>query len=436
MAPEVIGVIFFAIMLLMVLNGIPLFTAMMSTAIVGMWLVSGPKMALLQLAKAPFSLAASYSYAVLPLFTLVGMLAGETGIAKGAYDAAKAWLSKLRGGLLYTTVLANAIFGACSGIGTAGSIIFSKIALPELESNGYDRRLSLGCICGASSLAALIPPSIPIVMYCLLTNYSIGTTLMCGLGAGILQVIVTFGVIKVTSLISPQKIPPVREEDKHVPLKDKVRSLKLLIPILLLFALIIGGTFAGWFHSTVGGPIGAVAVIIYAICKRIPAKRILAGAWEGGHVFAGIYPIIIAGTIFSRFVSMSGMPAYVIRLLTSTSLPPWGIYLLVIVYFLICGCIMDIVATIIISVPVVFPLLVDTLGYNPYALVIVLVMISNIASLTPPVGMGVFTVSNATRIPSAEIFKGVTPFFFAQLIVCLIVAFVPQLIMVIPNLLS
>ena len=436
MSAAAIGGLMFLLMFVMVMIGVPIFVSMMSTACLGFYLIAGPTMMLTQLTNAPFTLAASYSYAVLPLFTLMGMLASETGIAEGAYSAARTWLAKRRGGLLYTTVLANAIFGACSGISTAGQIVFAKIALPELDKYGYERRLSLGCITSSASLSTLIPPSIPICMFCLMSGYSIGTTLVCGLGTGVFVTLAMFLVIKLAITIHPEKVPAIREEDKQIPTKEKIKSLKLLIPIIVLFALIIGGTFLGWFHATVGGAIGAAAVIVYALFKRIPLKKVGKAAWEGGHIFAGIYPIIIAGTIFSRFITLSGLPNFLITFFESAHIAPSLVYLLVLVYFVICGCVMDIIASIVISVPIVFPLLVDGFGYDPYILIMMGVLISAIGSLTPPIGMGVFTTSNVIREPTSIIFKGVWPFVIAELVVVLLFTFIPQTVTWLPNLLA
>lgn len=436
MSAAAIGGLMFLLMFVMVMIGVPIFVSMMSTACLGFYLIAGPTMLFTQLTNAPFTLAASYSYAVLPLFTLMGMLASETGIAEGAYSAARTWLAKRRGGLLYTTVLANAIFGACSGISTAGQIVFAKIALPELDKYGYERRLSLGCITSSASLSTLIPPSIPICMFCLMSGYSIGTTLVCGLGTGIFVTLAMFLVIKIAITVHPEKVPAIREEDKHIPVKEKIASLKLLIPIIVLFALIIGGTFLGWFHATVGGAIGAAAVIVYAVFKRIPIKNIGKAAWEGGHIFAGIYPIIIAGTIFSRFITLSGLPNFLITFFESAHIAPALVYLLVLVYFIICGCVMDIIASIVISVPIVFPLLVDSYGYDPFVLIIILVIVSSTAAITPPIGMGVFTVANATRISPKEIFAGSMPFVLMYVLVAVLLIFIPQIVTWLPNLLG
>ena len=206
MTPDmIIGLVVFAVMILCVLIGIPIFVAMLAASAVGFWLIGGPNMMITQFTTAPFSLGANYTYAVLPLFMLVGSLAGVTGIAQGAFDAMHKWLGRVRGGLLYTVVCANALFGACSGISVAGNVVFGKLAVPELERMGYDKNLSYGTVTGAGVLSSLIPPSIPIIMWCLITNMSIGNTLMYGLSAGILMVVILCLFIFVYSLISPKK---------------------------------------------------------------------------------------------------------------------------------------------------------------------------------------------------------------------------------------
>lgn len=176
MSASVIGIILFVIMIAMVLIGIPIWISMLACSFVGFYALGGMTMVSAQFMQAPFSLTADYTYAVLPLFMLVGTLAGVTGIAGGAFDAMQKWLGGLKGGLLYAIVGSNALFGACSGISIAGNVVFGKIAMPELEKQKYDKRLSYGTIVGAGCLSSLIPPSVPIIMFCLLTNLSIGTT--------------------------------------------------------------------------------------------------------------------------------------------------------------------------------------------------------------------------------------------------------------------
>ena len=288
MTPEmIIGLVVFAVMIAMVLLGVPIFVSMLASACVGFIAIGGVKMMIVQFTTAPFSLGANYTYAVLPLFMLVGSLASVTGIAQGAFDAMHKWLGRVRGGLLYTVVCANALFGACSGISVAGNVVFGRLAVPELERQGYDRSLSYGTVTGASVLSSLIPPSIPIIMWCLITNMSIGNTLMYGLSAGIIMVIILCLFIFIYSLVRPGKVPSTKDLPK-VPFMEKVKSLRYVIPILLVFALIIGGAVWGWFPATVGGAVAVFALLLYAIVKRVPPKEIWHCIWDAAIMNAGM----------------------------------------------------------------------------------------------------------------------------------------------------
>jgi tripartite ATP-independent transporter DctM subunit len=426
----------FAVMIGMVLIGVPVIISLFSSSIAGILWMYGPTMLLTQFTSGPFSLSASYNFAIMPLFTLLGILASETGIAQGAFQSMRALLSKTKGSLLYTTVAGNAIFGACSGNSNAGSVVFARIALPEMEKYSYDKQLSLGCITAASALSSLIPPSIPICNYAILAGYSVGTALMYGLSTGILTVVVMFVVIKATLILSPKKAPAVTQADRNVTAKEKFYNLKFLIPIVILFGFIIGGSFFGWFHPTVGGAIGAMATVVYALVKRVPVKRIISATWESAHIFAGIYLIIVSGTMFSRMISLSGLTSALINAISNSILPPYAVMLIVIFAYLVAGCVMDILAVIVITVPIVFPILVDGMGYDPFVLIMMAVLVSAVGSITPPIGIGVFTVSNVTRIPVRTIFAGVWPFVIAELIVTLVAVFFPITISWLPKLLG
>ena len=263
-----IGLIVFGIMMVMVFAGIPIFVSMLTCAFFGFVALYGGdmKMALNIFTTYPFDLGANYNYAVLPMFMLVGALAGETGIAEGAFKSVHAFLGRVKGGLLFTVVGANALFGACSGSSVAGNIVFGRLAMPELEKAGYSRKYSLGCVAASGALSTLIPPSMGIIMFCLVApvTMSVGTALMGGIIPGIITAVALCVTVRIIGLVKPGSIPP--GGGPKIPVSEKMKSLRLLIPILCLFGLIIGGTFAGWFTATVGGAVGAVAVCIYALC--------------------------------------------------------------------------------------------------------------------------------------------------------------------------
>jgi C4-dicarboxylate transporter, DctM subunit len=437
MQPWLIGLIIFGLMMVMVFAGIPIFVSMLSCAFLGFVVLYGGdmKMALNIFTTYPFDLGANYNYAVLPMFMLVGALAGETGIAEGAFKSVHAFLGRVKGGLLFTVVGANALFGACSGSSVAGNIVFGRLAMPELEKAGYNRKYSLGCIAASGALSTLIPPSMGIIMFCLVApvTMSVGTALMGGIIPGIITAIALCATVRVIGLVRPGSIPA--GGGPKTPVSEKLKSLRLLIPILCLFGLIIGGTFAGWFTATVGGAVGAVAVCIYALCKKMPLKQLGACMVDAAVMEAGIFPIIVGGQIFSKFISDTGLADFLSAAIASVHAPRFIIFLLVIMLYVFCGCVMDIMSIIIITVPVVFPILTG-MGYSPYALVIALCFVAEIAGLTPPVGMNVFATANALRINPSEIFKGVIPYFICELALVLLIGIFPQIVTFLPSLMG
>jgi C4-dicarboxylate transporter, DctM subunit len=306
--------------------------------------------------------------------------------------------------------------------------------MPELEKANYSRKYSLGCITAAGALSTLIPPSMGILMFCLVApdNLSVGTALVGGIGPGILTAVALGVTVRIIGVIWPGSIP--KGQGEKIPFIKKLASFKLLGPILVLFALIIGGSFMGWFPATVGGAIGAVACCVYAVAKRIPAKRLAHCLWEAAVMNAGIFPIIIAGQIFGRFVSATGIAATLANAIASVNAPPFIVFMLVIVLYVFCGAVMDIMSIIIITVPIVFPVLTG-LGYSPYVLVIALCFMTEIAGLTPPIGMNVFATSNALRVSPMEVFSGVVPYVICELVMVILIAVFPIIVTFIPNLL-
>lgn len=437
MSAAAIGGIVFLIMMVLIFMGVPIFVSLMSSAFVGfLWVAGGnPAMMLTKFTATPFDLAANYNYAVFPMFMLVGALAGETGIAGGAFKAMHSWLGRIKGGLLFTVIAANAVFGACSGSSVAGNVVFGKLAMPELEAAGYSRKYSLGCITAAGALSTLIPPSMAIIMYCMISpiTMNVGTALMAGIGPGILTALALAVTVLLIGAFAKGSIPP--GGGPKVPFVEKLKSLTLLIPILCLFGIIIGGTFAGWFTATVGGAIGAMAVTVYALVKRVPLRRIAWNLWDAACMEAGVFPIIVGGQLFGSFVSATRLADTLARWIATVNASPFLVFCLVLLLYIFCGCCMDVVSIIIITVPVVFPVL-NALGYSPYVLVIALCFVCEIAGLTPPIGMNVFATSNALRIKPSEIFTGVWPYVICEITMVLLMAIFPQICLWLPTVLG
>ena len=435
MSTEIIGLIVFGVMLAMIMIGVHVPIAVLSCACVGLYFVGGAKIVATQFSSGFFNYSTSYNFAVLPLFLIVGVLAGITGMAKGTFDSARKWLGKRKGGLLYVVIGANAIFGACSGISTAGTVVFSQIAAPEMISQGYDDKLTYGCIASSGSLSVLIPPSVGILMVCLLTDNSIGTGLMCGLGTGIVMIAILFLLVFAIVRIKPNKIPAVSEADKNVTWKERFVTLKLLLPIVVLFAIIVGGSFFGWFPATVGGAIAAVAMLIYSICKKIPLKKIYECVWDGAQIFAGIFPVIVGGQMFGRLIGISGLTRSIVNLISNSGISPYLVFILVLIFYAICGCMMDCMSIIMITAPMVFSMLTG-LGFNGFVIVVMLVLLAELGGITPPVGLSVFTVATTLKIEPSKVFRGALPFLLAYVALLLLGLFIPDIFLWLPRLLG
>ena len=250
----------------------------------------------------------------------------------------------------------------------------------------------------------------------------------------VLMVILLCLFIFVYSLIRPGKVPSTKDMPK-VPFMEKVKSLRYLIPILLVFALIIGGAVFGWFPATVGGAVAVTALLIFALCKRTPLKVIGHCVWDAAVMNAGMFPIIMAGTIFSRFISLTGLADGMANVIANANMHRLLVFTCVIIFYLICGCVMDIPSIIIITVPVIFPLLTG-LGFSQYVLCVMLVFMCDVAGMTPPIGMNVFAVSNALKVRPTAIFKGCVPFFILDIVCVYIMAIFPQVVEFLPKLMG
>ena len=422
----------FALMVILIFLDCPVVVAMFVTAIGGMLFITKPEMVLTQLTTTPFTTAASYTYAILPLFGLMGVLSEISGIAEGTFTASEKWLGNTKGGLLSTVVVANTIFGACSAVPTAGCIVFAKMAYPTLKKAGYEKSNALACITCASTQASLIPPSATLMLCCMITNLGINRGLMCGFGSGILMCILFLIAIQIVARVT-NKIPNV--EKVKIPLREKLLAFRFLIPVIALFCIIIVGSYVGFFTTTVGGAVGTFAICVYCLFKRIPIKRVLKAGLEAIAINANVFPLLLAGTVFGRFVTMSRLPNICINLITSAHVAPMLLFTLILIFYLVAGCLMDVVSAILITVPIVFPVL-TSVGFDPYALVIVLVLVANMGAITPPIGMGVFITANTIKEDPMTIFKGIVPYFVLMVVAAYLIVLFPQIATFLPDLLA
>ena len=446
MPNEAIGIICFVLMLFLIFNGFPIAIAMFTCSALGFLWLKDWNIAILsaQMGSTVFNNSANYEFAVLPLFIVLGTFAGITGIAEKAFDAIHTWLGRVKGGTLFTVIIANGIYGACAANSSAGTIIFSRLASPSLQKEKYDETLSMGVMCSSGSLASLIPPSQAVLTICLVApacmyggqqvQMSLGTGLMSGIVPGIILILLLCITVRVYGFVKKGTLPEPRKE--KIPFVEKLKTLKLLLPILALFIIMIGGASLGWFSTTVAGAIGAMVTMIYAIVRRVSFKDICKSFWDACLMQASIFIIIVAGNVFSKFIAASGLTKFLGEAVAGLDLPPFIMYLIVMVFFLIGGAIMNVVPLIICTCSIVYAVLVEGCGYHPYVVMIALVLLVEVAQLTPPIGMGTYIVANALRIDPMRIFKAVVPFFIVLFLYACLLGLVPQIVTFAPRLMG
>lgn len=425
-----VGLCTFIGMLVLIFLGVPLFISMAAAAIIGSLLVGGLDYTFQQFAAAPYFITSTFTFAVVPLFVLMSVLAADCGVAEAAYDVAYKWMGKLRGGLLIATVVASAIFGAACGIFLASAAVFAKIALPELEKRKYDKTLSMAYIATSGTLAVLIPPSVPIIIFCILLDVSIGRTLVAGIIPGIILCLLLCLSAILTGIFKPQTMPTI---DVRLSWKERFSSLTLIGPVAFLVAIVIGGMYFGVFAPTVGGAIGSAGVLLIAFVRRIKLSKIAHSFYETILINAQLFPLLISGFLFARFILLSGLSDNLMQIIAEANVPPLVLMLMVVIFYLFVGCVLEFLSMAVITLPLVFPLLTGV-GFDPIATVIVVIMLSQIATITPPIGLAVFVVASIADVKPESIFRGVLPLFFVCLALTWLIIFFPEIATWLPSL--
>ncbi len=424
-----------ALLFFLLIVGTHIGVALGLAGVLGMYLSIGPDAAWAQLAMVPFATTNSFMLAVIPLFILMGSFATRANLTTDLYLAAYAWLGRLPGGLAIATTFASAAFGAASGSTIVNAAVFTRMALPEMTRLGYDKRLSAGCIAASGTLAALIPPSILMVVYAIITEQSIGKIMLAGLIPGVLTAVVFMVGIYVRVKLNPSLAPMPKES---ISWEDRFKSLSGVWGICVLFVLVIGGIYVGLFTPTFAGAVGAFGAFLIVIMKRrLTANSLLEIIKDAGINSTTIFIIIIGGMLFARFLTYTGIIGDVSKFLIGLDLAPTTYLLCFIVIFLILGMFIEAIAIMVMTLPVMYPVLIGV-GYDPIWLGIIAIKLAEISLCTPPVGLNVYVVRSASPIPMKleDVFSGVTPFIVMDFLVLAVLIYFPQLSLFLPNLMS
>ncbi|MEI3610290.1 TRAP transporter large permease [Pseudogracilibacillus sp. SO10305] len=431
MSPEMIGIIGIIGLLVLFILRIPVSVSLIIVGTVGLGWIRGWDSALVQLGTTPFSTASSYSLSVIPLFILMGMFLSYSGFGNDLYRAVDAWIGHIKGGLAITTIGTSAMFSAISGSVNATTATMAKIALPEMKKYRYDDGLSTSCVAAGGTLGILIPPSVILVLYGILTMEPIGKLLIAGLVPGLLQMFLFMIVIYFMVLRNPS-LAPVTEKKTF---KEKIVSLNSIWPFLFLFALSVGGIYFGFFTPTEAGGIGAFGAFLLAVVtRRLSWKDFLNSLNETTRLTAMIFFILIGADIFSKFLALSKIPVVITKFVSELALPSTIILICILIVYFFLGMFLEGIAIYVLTLPVVYPLI-TMLGYDGIWFGVVMIFVMNMGLLTPPLGLSVYIISGIVKdVPIQRIFKGVTPMLLTIILCLALIVIFPEIVTFLPDL--
>jgi tripartite ATP-independent transporter DctM subunit len=403
------------------------------TGFLGMVVVYGgiaPSLAMLGISS--YDTSANYMLTVAPLFILMGEFAYQAGISKDLFDTANKWLGRLPGGLAMSSVAGCAGFSAVCGDSLATAVTMGTVALPSMKKHGYSPRLATGCLAAGGTLGILIPPSVGFIFYAIVTEESIGRLFIAGIVPGLLLTAIFIGIIYAMAKLKPEMAP----RGEKFTWSAKMKSLKGVIGMLLLFILILGGILGGIFSPVEGGAIGAVGALLYAIIRRRMTWRLLITALEDSAAITCKLLLILIGVgILGYFLAASQLPFALADMITGMAVNRYIVFAAIILLFLVLGCLLNVIPMILLVLPTIFPTVV-ALGFDPIWFGVVTVLTMEVGQITPPIGVNVFAITGvAEGVPMHEVFRGIIPFFFGMLLCIIVITIFPQIVMFLPNLL-
>jgi tripartite ATP-independent transporter DctM subunit len=429
MSAPLLGLAGFLASLLLIALRVPVAIAMGVTGAIGFALLNGWPGVGFVLGTAPFEAVFPYGLSVVPLFILMGIFAARSGLSRALYDAFHAMLGHRRGGVAMATIGACAGFGAICGSSLATAATMGRVALPEMRRLGYDDRLAAGSVAAGGTLGILIPPSIILVIYGLLTAQSIGALFMAALLPGVLGTLLYMAAIAAQTRIDPSLGPP----GQRLGARQRWRALREIWGVALLFAAVVGGIYLGWFSPTEAAAVGAGAALLFALLRRALTPRNLIDCMtEAAAVSGMIFLILIGAAVFNYFVETSGLPQLLVQLVHGLGWGPYPVLLILMGFYIVLGCFMDSLSMILLTVPFVFPL-VAGLQIDPIWFGILLVTVVELGLITPPIGMNLFVLRVvADNLPLGTIVRGILPFILADVVRLAILLAVPAISLWLP----
>ncbi|MBN2060263.1 MAG: TRAP transporter large permease subunit [Deltaproteobacteria bacterium] len=429
MDPLTVGIFGFFLLLVLLFAGAQIGVAMGVVGVLGFGLLAGVQPALGLLKSAPYSTFSSFDLCVIPLFVLMGNLAATSGLGASLYRTAYTWIGHLKGGLAMATVGASAAFAAICGSAIATTATFGTLTIPEMKKYNYNSQLAGGCVAAGGSIGVLIPPSIILVVYGIITESSIGKLFLAGFIPGIMEAVMYFLTIKVIVSIRPDFGP----RGPKTTINQKVKSVSYSWDVAALFLLVIGGIYTGLFTPSEAAGIGATGAFISLIFRGQLNWGYVKEAFTKTTVTTGmVFWILLGAILFGYFLTISQVPNSLATWIINVSPNRYIVLSLMLVLLVILGALMDEMAIMLLTLPIIYPIILH-LEFDPIWFGIIMTRTMEIGMIAPPVGINVFVLAGVTDIPMGKIYKGIIPFLITDLIQVFLLVVFPQICLFLPQ---
>jgi len=436
MSPVLAGIVGIAVMILMFMTQMPVAFVMALVGFLGFSIMTSPDAGLVLLSRNIYETFASYDLTTIPLFILMGQLGFNSGISKRLYSAGYTFLGSVRGGLAMATVTACTAFGAVCGSSPATAATMATVGLPEMKRFNYDDALATGSVASGGGIGMIMPPSVVLIIYGILTEQSIGQLFVAGIFPALLVTMLFISAVFITCLID-ENAGPAGETFSWA---ERFKALLGLSETLMIFALVVGGIFYGLFTPTEAASVGAFGVLLIAVIKRqLTWKGFVKSLMETLTTSCMVLMLIAGAVIFGKFLAVTRIPFEIASWVSGLNMAPALVIAVIIFIYFIGGCFMDALAFVTLTVPIFFPVVME-LGYDPIWFGIIIVMVTEMGVITPPVGINVYVVYGVAKnvlshnVALEKIFKGITPFLIALIIGVIILIAFPAIILFLPHL--
>jgi tripartite ATP-independent transporter DctM subunit len=414
MTAMTIGIIALTAVLVLIMLRVPIAVALISVSFAGIWAIVGEIPAMSMLSTVPYNFAASWTLSSVPMFLFMGYVAYHSGLTRGMFESARAWLGWMPGGLAIASLAGAGGFAAVTGSSIACSAAIGRIAVPEMQRQGYDIRIATGAVAAGGTIGALIPPSILLILFGIQAEVSITSLFIGGLIVGVISLLLYIGAVLITYVLAPDRLPRVESGSWQ----ERIDGVKEVWPVLLLVLIVFGGLFTGLFTATEAGAIGAVIAVIIGLARgTLDRARFMESAVDTLLSSGSLFMIAIGANLFTRLVALSGLSRWIGTGIEGLGLGALGILVLITLIYLALGMFLEPIGAMLLTLPLFLPLI-EAQGIDVIWFGILLAKLLEIGMITPPVGLNVFVIHSVARdlVRLEQIFAGILPFLAADLL--------------------